>query len=127
MIVDWATGSFSFRQGNPPSIGGSGDWKPWQHVVTSANQTMQLANPWYIKIPGGLILQGGNIGPVGSAGGQGPYYFGTTFPNACISLVVSGDSSNQVAVTGGSITTSSFKFDVSSGSTVYVHWIAAGY
>lgn len=126
MIVDWTTGYFSYRLGNPPPIG-SGNWKPWQYVVTSANQTMQLANPWYIKIPGGLILQGGKVGPVGSAGGQGPYSFGTTFPNACISLVVSGEASNQVQVTGGSITTSNFKFDVNTGSNVYVHWTAAGY
>ena len=126
MIVDWDTGYFSYRLGNPPPIG-PGNWKPWQFVVTSANQTLQLANPWYIKIPGGLILQGGKIGPFGGSGTFGPYSFGTTFPNACISLVVSGELSNQVEVTGGTITTSNFKFTVSAGNNFYVHWLAAGY
>ena len=126
MIVDWETGYFSYRVGNPPPTG-SGNWKPWQFVVSSANQTVQLANPWYIKIPGGLILQGGKIGSFGGSGTFGPYSFGTTFPNACISLVVSGELSNQVEVTGGTITTSNFKVTVSAGNNFYVHWLAAGY
>ena len=126
MIVDWTTGYFSYRIGNPPPIG-SGNWKPWQFVVTSANQTLQLANPWYIKIPGGLILQGGKLGSFGGSGTFGPFSFGTTFPSACISLVVSGELSNQVEVTGGTITTSNFKVTVSSGNNLYVHWLAAGY
>lgn len=126
MIVDSDTHYFSYRVGNPPPIG-SGSWKSWQYVVTSANQTLQLANPWYIKIPGGLILQGGKLGPFGTGAGQGPYSFGITFPTACISLVVSGEGSNQVEVTSGSITTSNFKVTISAGSNVYVHWTAAGY
>ena len=126
MIVDWTTGNFSYRQGNPPPIG-PGNWKPWQYVVSSSNLILQLANPWYIKIPGGLILQGGKLGPFTSGGVFGPYSFGTTFPTTCISLVVSGELSNQVEVTGGTITTSNFKVTISSGNNIYVHWLAAGY
>ena len=127
MVVNYSNNQLWYRAGNPPEAGGSGVWNPWQFVVTSANQTMQLANPWYIKIPGGLILQGGKIGPFGGSGTFGPYSFGTTFPSACISLVVSGERSNQVEVTDGTITTSNFKFTVSAGNNLYVHWFAAGY
>lgn len=126
MIVDWTSGYFAYRLGNPPPIG-SGSWKPWQFVVTSANQTMQLGSPGYIKIPGGLIIQWGTYGPVNTGGGQGPVNFPIAYPTGVFMVNAAGESTNQVQVTSGTITTTGFKFDNNTGSNCYIHWISTGY
>jgi hypothetical protein len=126
MIVDWTNSYVSYRVGNPPPIG-PGSWKAWNFFNTSASENISFANPGYYKHTNGLILQWGKIGPLGAGTGLGPYSFATTFPNAAISVVASGEGSNQVEVTAGSITTSNFKVTISAGSSVYIHWISTGY
>ncbi len=95
-----------------------------------AYTALSKAQTGYITLSGGLIIQWGKSGYLGT-GGASSVTFATTFPNACSSVAMSPDSastSNSFSWTSGAPSTSGVTF-YSRGAVPAsgIYYIAIGY
>ena len=94
-----------------------------------------LSSNGYQIMPGGLILQWGTVDSINfDETNQGPFYFPTSFPTACVNVVTTISNSTSIsgvwAANVNTLATDSFyifgDYDLTTG-TAPVYWQAIGY
>jgi hypothetical protein len=94
---------------------------------TSSNQS--LSTNGYQKLPGGLIMQWGNVSPAINT--TTTVTFPTAFPNACVSvqLTILNSTTSDVYVmrVNQTPTTTDFVIRNSQGTSYFTYWLAIGY
>jgi len=120
------------------AVDGTDYLSPTTGVASSAFSSSLGATSGYQKLPGGMIIQWGQIAPASLATEHDflPQSFPTAFPNACVSVTATIWTQNNVGLTDEFAAVYSFTasgFDLYGGSTVTgtrtygILWMAIGY
>ncbi len=135
ITTGYNNGEIYWRQGNPPSIGGSGVFGPWRRFWHEGNTTSSAGPSGWSVLPGGVIIQWGRLNLVNPPNDYfGTAYFPLAFPNNIFQVSTTLYSYNGNAFdTGVAVTAhrlSGFDFTVqewgSVNQNVDVTYIAIG-
>lgn len=96
----------------------------WSNVPLLADFGSSLSTSGYQKLPSGLIIQWGAVGPV-TGGVAASVTLPITYPNAHITLIASSQSTNSFGGGNSSDLSSGFVFSNNTGA--YVNWLSIGY
>jgi len=120
------------------AVDGTDYLSPTTGVASSAFSSSLGATSGYQKLPGGMIIQWGQIAPASLATEHDflPQSFPTAFPNACVSVTATIWTQNNVGLTDEFAAVYSFTasgFDLYGGSTISgtrtygILWMAIGF